>query len=73
MLRLNGVGDRMICVSDDGQSYRYLVVTVDTVNKRVFWIREMDGSFQIGVADYGSGSCMNHVNKMVGDKPSIDR
>ena len=72
MLRLNGVGDRMMCVSD-GQSYRYLVVTVDTVNKRVFWIKEMDGSFQIGVADYGSGSCMNHVNKMVGDKPSIDR
>ena len=33
----------------------------------------MDGTFQIGVADYGSGSCMNHVNKMVGDKPSIDR
>ena len=50
MLRLNGVGDRMICVSD-GQLYRYLVVTVDTVNKRVFCIKEMDGSFQIGVAD----------------------
>ena len=72
-LRLNGVGDRMLCVSDNGQPYRYLAITVDTENKRVFWIKEVEGSFQIGAADYGSGSCDNHVNKMIGNKLSIDR
>ena len=73
MLRLNGLGDRMICVSDNDQSFHYLAVTVDTENKRVFWIKETVGFFQIGVADYGSGSCINHVYKMIDNKPSIDR
>ena len=73
MLRLNGLGGQLRCVSDNDQSFRYLVVTVDTENKRVFWVKEAVGSFQIGVADYGSGSCINHVYKMVDNKPSIDR
>ena len=72
-MRLNGLGGRMICVSDSGQSYRYLAITVDTENKRIFWIKEVEGSFQIGVADYGSGSCINVVNKMISDKPNIQR
>ena len=72
-MRLNGLGDRMICVSDSGQLYRYLAITVDTENKRIFWIKEVEGSFQIGVADYGNGSCINVVNKVISDKPSTRR
>ena len=73
MLRLNGMGDRMTCLSDNDQLYRYLAITVDTENKRIFWIKEMEGSFQIGVADYGTGTCENLVNKMLGNKLGTDR
>ena len=73
MQRLNGLGGQLRCVIDNDQSFRYLAITVDTENKRVFWVKEIEGSFQIGVADYESGSCINHVYKMVDNKPSIDR
>ena len=76
VLRLNGVGGRMVCVVDNNQLYRYHAITVDTENKRIFWIKErseMVGSFQIGVADYNDGSCTNHVNKMISSELSGER
>ena len=68
----------MMCVADNNQLYRYHAITVDTENKRIFWIKEVERSemavsFQIGVADYDNGSCTNHVNKMINSDLSGER
>ena len=55
----------MMCVTDNSQSFRYHAITVDTENKRIFWIKEMEGSFQLGVAEYAFDSCVHPVNKMI--------
>ena len=76
--RLNGVGGRLMCVADNNQLYRYHAITVDTENKRIFWIKEVEGSemagsFQIGMAEYDDGSCTNHINKMISSELSGER
>lgn len=72
-MRLNGVGGMMTCVTDNTRSFRYHAITVDTENKRIFWIREMEGSFQLGVAEYRDDSCINPVNKMITSELSVER
>ena len=63
-MRLNGMGGRIMCVGNS-QSFRYHAITVDTENRRIFWIKEMEGNFQMGVAEYEDYSCGNAVNKMI--------
>ena len=65
LMRLNGVGGRIACVTDNTQSIHYHAITMDTENRRIFWIKEMEGKFQIGVAEYGDGYCGNPFNKMI--------
>ena len=78
VLRLNGVGGKMMCITDNSQLYLYHAITMDTENKRIFWIKELERSemaesFQIGMADYDDGSCTNHVNKMISSELSGER
>ena len=74
VLRLNALSDKMVCVADISQLYRYHAITVDTENKRIFWIKETAGSFKIGMADYyENGSCINHVNKIIVSELSVGR
>lgn len=72
-MRLNGIGDRTLCVNGMGDNSQYLAITIDTENKRIFWIKEKAESIQIGVADYGNGLCINHFNKTIGSELSIGR
>ena len=73
VLRLNGVGGRMACITDNNQLNCYHAIAVDTENKRIFWIIEVTGNFQVGVADYDDGSCTNHVSKMIDSELSNGR
>ena len=54
-----------MCTS--GSSAQYLAIALDTVTMRIFWIREMEGSFELGVAeyDYKSSSCFNFHHTII--------
>lgn len=71
-MRLNGVGGRIMCVTDNSQSL-YYAITVDTENRRIFWIKGMEGSFQMGVAEYGDYFCGDAVNKMIISELRVER
>ena len=71
-MRLNGVGGRIACVTDNSPSL-YHAITVDTENRRIFWIKGMEGSFQIGVTEYGDYSCGDGVNKMIISELRVER
>jgi len=42
---------------------------------RIFWVREMEGSFELGVAeyDYKSGSCFGFDHKIIDIGLTIDK
>jgi len=72
-LKLNGLGGRIVCTS--GMSVQYLAIALDTVTKRIFWIRELEGSFELGVAeyDYKSGSCFNFDYTIINVGLTVDK
>ncbi|XP_065906520.1 proto-oncogene tyrosine-protein kinase ROS-like isoform X3 [Dysidea avara] len=71
-VKLNGLGGRIMCTS--GTSVQYLAIALDTVTMRIFWITEMEGSFELGVAhyDYKSGSCFNIAHTIINIGLTID-
>jgi len=73
VMKLNGLGGRVTCTI--GTSAPYLAIALDTVTMRVFWIREMDGSFELGVAqyDFQNVSCYDAVQTIVNSGLTIDR
>ena len=72
-MKLNGLGGRIMCTS--GTSVQYLAIALDTVTMRIFWITEMEGSFELGVAhyDYKSGSCFNIAHTIINIGLTIDK
>ena len=65
LLKLNGLGERVVCTS--GSSVNYLAIALDTVTMRIFWIREVLGSFELGTARYDDfeNGCSDPVNRVM--------
>jgi len=63
VLKLNGLGERIECTNET--SVQYLAIALDTINMRIFWIRENQRRFELGTAKYDENGCSDSVNKVM--------